>query len=259
MSKEDTRRHLTIMVIPEGGQESRTYRLSYRRIRVLAAAAAILVLIFTVMAGSWWYLAAKAGRVAQLELRLEEMAADSIRVHELAAQLSAIEGQYENIRDLFGPRVPDGPSEVWLPPVSGSGRVGGAVRRTLGPTLPDAWPLTQRGFVTQGLPDDPQGEHPGMDIAVPTDSYVRAAGGGTVVDVGEDEVYGRFVVLDHGGGYTSLYGHASLTLVVRGQQVRQREVIALSGSTGRSTAPHLHFEILLDGEVVDPLTLVTQP
>ena len=80
-----------------------------------------------------------------------------------------------------------------------------------------------------------------------------------MVDVGEDEVYGRFVVLDHGGGYTSLYGHASLTLVVRGQQVRQREVIALSGSTGRSTAPHLHFEILLDGEVVDPLTLVTQP
>ena len=94
---------------------------------------------------------------------------------------------------------------------------------------------------------------------MPTDSYVRASGAGTVVDVGEDPVYGLFVVLDHGDGYTSLYGHASLTLVTRGQRVRRNEVIALSGSTGRSTAPHLHFEILLNGEAVDPLTLVNQP
>ena len=80
-----------------------------------------------------------------------------------------------------------------------------------------------------------------------------------MVDVGEDEVYGRFVVLDHGDGYTSLYGHASLTFVERGQHVRQHEIIALSGSTGRSTAPHLHFEVLLNGEAVDPLTMVSQP
>jgi murein DD-endopeptidase MepM/ murein hydrolase activator NlpD len=77
--------------------------------------------------------------------------------------------------------------------------------------------------------------------------------------VGEDEVYGGFVVIDHGEGYTSLYGHASSTLVSLGQRVRQNEVIALSGSTGRSTAPHLHFEILLNGEAVDPLTMVQQP
>ena len=99
----------------------------------------------------------------------------------------------------------------------------------------------------------------GVDIAVPTDSYIRAAGGGTVVDGGEDPVYGRFVVLDHGEGYSSLYGHASQILVERGQRVRKNEVIALSGSTGRSTAPHLHFEILLNGEAVDPLSMVTQP
>ena len=55
------------------------------------------------------------------------------------------------------------------------------------------------------------------------------------------------------------YAHASLHLVERGQRVREREVIALSGSTGQSTAPHLHFEILLNGEAVDPLTMVEQP
>jgi murein DD-endopeptidase MepM/ murein hydrolase activator NlpD len=113
--------------------------------------------------------------------------------------------------------------------------------------------------VTQGLHAGSAGGHPGLDIAVPSDSYIRAAGGGRVSDVGEDAVYGRFVVIDHGGGYSTLYGHASTTLVTLGQEVRERQVVALSGSTGRSTAPHLHFEVLLEGEPVDPLTMVQQP
>lgn len=258
MSEQDPHRHLTIMVVPDGGRESRTYRVSYARLRLLAAGGAMMALLLTVMAGSWWYLAARASRVAELEAQVEEMAGDSTRIQELATRLQTIEGQYETIRRLFGTSDPDLPSDVWLPPASGSGRRGVA-GRTPGATPPLSWPLTLRGFVTQRLVDGEDGEHPGLDIAVPTDSYVRAAGGGTVVDVGEDEVYGRFVVLDHGDGYTSLYGHASLTVVERGQQVRQHEVIALSGSTGRSTAPHLHFEILLNGAAVDPLTLVSQP
>jgi murein DD-endopeptidase MepM/ murein hydrolase activator NlpD len=121
------------------------------------------------------------------------------------------------------------------------------------------WPLTERGFVTRGLHEGLEGGHPGLDIAVASDSYIRAAGGGTVIDIGEDAVYGRYVVLDHGGGYSTLYGHASLHLVGLGQTVRERQVIALSGSTGRSTGPHLHFEVLVDGEHVDPLTVVEQP
>lgn len=113
--------------------------------------------------------------------------------------------------------------------------------------------------MTQELYDGNAGDHPGLDIAVATDSYIRAAGGGDVVDVGEDAVYGRFVVIDHGDGYATLYGHASHTFVALGQFVRERQVIALSGSTGRSTAPHLHFEVLVAGEPVDPLTFVEQP
>ena len=258
MSSEGERPHLTLMVVPEGGRDSRTYRVSYARLRALVVVAGVLALLLTLMAGSWWYLAAKAARVSDLEAQVAAMAQDSVRLQELGLRLQTIEAQYERIRSLFG-SVPDAaPSEVWLPPPTGTPRRG-AADRVSGPTPPDLWPLTEEGFVTQGLLAQEQGDHPGLDIAVPTDSYIRAAGGGTVVDVGEDDVYGRFVVLDHGDGYTSVYGHASLTMVTRGQQVRQSEVIALSGSTGRSTAPHLHFEILLDGEAIDPLTLVSQP
>ena len=141
----------------------------------------------------------------------------------------------------------------------------GVVRATMryegpelvGPRYPE--PLTEKGVVTQGLLRGAQGEHPGLDIAVQTDSYIRAAGGGRVVEVGTDEVYGLFVVLDHGEGYTTVYAHTSAQMVEQGQQVREREVIALSGSSGQSTAPHLHFEILLDGSAIDPLTMVEQP
>jgi murein DD-endopeptidase MepM/ murein hydrolase activator NlpD len=248
------------MVVPDGGRETRTFAISYRTLRALAAGGAVAALALTVMAGSWWYLAARAVRTGELEREVEVMTRDRARVEALVHRLETIEEQYGGIRSLFGTTQSDVPSGVWLPPVGGGRRPSaGAGRPDDGPSRPSVWPLTERGFVTQGLHEGMQGDHPGLDIAVASDSYIRAAGGGTVVDVGEDAVYGRFVVIDHGDGYATLYGHASMNLVQLGQQVRERQVIALSGSTGRSTGPHLHFEVLVDGEPVDPLTHVRQP
>lgn len=259
--KSRGRRYLTVMLVPEGGQESRTFRVSYRLLRALGAVTALGALALTLVAGSWWYLAARAARVSDLELQVDTLQADRARVQALAAELQTIERQYGHIRDLFGAHTPETPPDAWNSPPSAGTHASSTPRSAANNTRPTSWPLTERGFVTQGLLDaegSPE-DHPGLDIAVPTDSYVRAAGSGMVVDVGEDPVYGRFVVIDHGEGYSTLYGHASMALVTRGEKVRQNEVIALSGSTGRSTAPHLHFEILRDGEAVDPLTLVHQP
>jgi murein DD-endopeptidase MepM/ murein hydrolase activator NlpD len=262
VSEPEKSRSLTIMFVPDGGREGRTFRVSYRVLRLLAGIASLGALGLTLVAGSWWYLAARASRVSALEHRVQTLQAEQARVQELGRQMEGIERQYAHIRSLFGSAAPAAPSDVWLPPGTGSG----SGSRPVAPSkdlatasVPNSWPLTERGFVTQGLLDGDEGDHSGIDIAIPTDSYIRAAGAGTVVDVGEDPLYGRFVILDHGDGYTTLYGHASLNLVSRGQRVRQDEIIALSGSTGRSTAPHLHFEILKDGEAVDPLTLVHQP
>lgn len=248
------------MLVPDGGRETRTITVSYRRLRALAAIGAVCALVLTVMAGSWWYLAARAARAGELEQEVELMRSDRARVEALVQRLETIESQYGQIRSLFGQAQTEELSGVWLPPLSSPRRADGSDRPEVGATPPSVWPLTERGFVTQGLHGSGTGgDHPGLDIAVPSDSYIRAAGGGTVVDVGEDVVYGRYVVVDHGEGITTLYGHASSTLVFLGQSVRARQVIALSGSTGRSTAPHLHFEVLVDGEPVDPLTHVEQP
>ena len=250
---------LTIMLVPEGGRDTRTLHVTYRTLRIAVVVAFVFALALTVMAGSWWYLAARAARTAELERQVAVMTSDRARVEALVQRLETIEGQYGAIRDLFGQAQTDRPSGVWLPPVATTDRGDGRERPLVGESQPASWPLAERGFVTQGVHAGGAGDHPGLDIAVASDSYIRASGAGTVTDVGEDAVYGRFVVIDHGDGYATLYGHASMTFVTLGQLVRERQVIALSGSTGRSTGPHLHFEVLVDGEPVDPLTMVEQP
>ena len=94
--------------------------------------------------------------------------------------------------------------------------------------------------------------HPGVDVAVPRGTPIRAAGGGTVAQAGFHPEYGLFVLIDHPDGYRTMYGHASRLLVSAGSRVDAGEVIALSGNTGRSTAPHLHFEKRRGDLLLDP-------
>ena len=95
--------------------------------------------------------------------------------------------------------------------------------------------------------------HSGIDIAVDSGTPVKAADTGTVVYSGWMGGYGYAVMINHGNGLVTIYGHNSRLLVSEGQSVPQGDVIARSGSTGWSTGPHVHFEARLHGEVVDPL------
>jgi murein DD-endopeptidase MepM/ murein hydrolase activator NlpD len=255
---QDEEPTLTVMAVPHGGRQTRTLRLTYRHLRGIVLATAAIALLMALMAGSWWYFAARAWEANALETRLAQAEADLGRVEALALALVEVEAAYENLRALFGGDSLRGAAEVWLPPSSGQP----ATTTTPAPgEPPTGWPLTERGFLTQALIEggtrDP--EHPGIDIAIPSGSYVLAAGDGVVVDVAEDPIYGLHLVLDHGGGYRTLYGHASFATVRPGDRVVRGEVVALSGSTGRSTAPHLHFEVLREGEPVDPLAFVQRP
>lgn len=98
-------------------------------------------------------------------------------------------------------------------------------------------------------------QHNGIDIAVPENTPVRPAAGGKVVFSGFSEGYGNCVILDHGGGVTSLYGHNAKNLVKTGDTIEAGTALALSGSTGRATGPHIHFEVRKDGSPVDPALL----
>lgn len=98
--------------------------------------------------------------------------------------------------------------------------------------------------------------HTGIDMAMPTGTPIKAAMGGKVVYVGWSNVFGNYVIINHGNGYQTLYGHMSKTLAHVGQEVSQGTRIGLVGSTGYSTGPHLHFTVYKNGKLVNPLTLI---
>ena len=98
--------------------------------------------------------------------------------------------------------------------------------------------------------------HNGIDIAVPEGSSVTSAESGKVVFSGYSSGYGNCIIMEHENGLTSLYAHNSLNLVKAGDIVDKGKTIALSGSTGRSTGPHLHFEVRKDGAPVDPARFI---
>ena len=95
--------------------------------------------------------------------------------------------------------------------------------------------------------------HNGIDLAVPVGTDVHAAADGVVIQSGWNDGYGISVYIDHGNGVVTRYGHMSSNDVSVGQYVEQGEYIGLSGNTGDSTGPHMHFEMRIGGEAVDPL------
>jgi murein DD-endopeptidase MepM/ murein hydrolase activator NlpD len=113
------------------------------------------------------------------------------------------------------------------------------------------WPV--QGPVTSGFGMRWGQMHEGIDIAVPVGTPVRASAAGRVIYAGWTSGYGNLVVIDHGNGLATAYAHNSTLLVRQAELVAQGQVISLSGSTGHSTGPHVHFEVRLNGAPVDPL------
>jgi murein DD-endopeptidase MepM/ murein hydrolase activator NlpD len=124
--------------------------------------------------------------------------------------------------------------------------------------IPSIWPV--RGYITSGVGDrsNPFGgggneNHPGLDIAATHGTSIEAGGDGIVIKAGPQGGYGNLVVIDHGYGITTRYGHMSRIDVKVGDHVHRGMQLGAVGSTGRSTGPHLHYEVRLYDRVVDPM------
>jgi murein DD-endopeptidase MepM/ murein hydrolase activator NlpD len=129
-------------------------------------------------------------------------------------------------------------------------------QRSMLGSKPTGWPV--KGWVTSdfGVRRDPfDGQrrmHEGLDIATRTGTPVMTTAAGIVREAGTDAGYGKAVVIDHGYGYSTLYAHNSRILVKVGQRVKRGEMIATAGNTGRSSGPHVHYEVRLNGAPVNP-------
>lgn len=129
-------------------------------------------------------------------------------------------------------------------------------RRIFLESLPALWPV--RGILTSAFGvrvspfTDTKVFHQGLDIEVPAGTPVKAAAGGKVVRSGYEALYGNILVVDHGNGYRTVYAHLSELLAGTGDLVRKGDVIGRAGDTGRTTGPHLHYEVHVNGLPVNP-------
>jgi murein DD-endopeptidase MepM/ murein hydrolase activator NlpD len=236
---------MIIQVQREGGLANRTIILGTRQVKLLRffmSKGGRLVL--GLLAVSWAVFAVQSVRVPVLTAEIRKMEKDALRLDTLTRTLVQLQRQYDQVQLMLGAKA------------TATGSPADSVRLTT-PTL---WPLAVPGYVTRGTtdPNAYNDAHPGLDVAAPIGTPIRAAGGGVVVEVKEDAEYGLSVRLAHVDGYETLYAHASKILVETGVRVPGGQVIALSGNSGRSTAPHLHFEVRRAGKVLDPMQLITK-
>jgi murein DD-endopeptidase MepM/ murein hydrolase activator NlpD len=136
-------------------------------------------------------------------------------------------------------------------------------RNALAAATPSIWPSHGWLSSTMGFRTDPLNGgsdfHPGLDIAGERGQPVYATADGRVTQSGSQGAYGNLIVLDHGFGLITKYGHLSSYLVKQGEGVKRGQVIGRVGNTGRATGYHLHYEVLANGRLINPLHLLTQP
>jgi len=127
-------------------------------------------------------------------------------------------------------------------------------------SIPTLWPT--RGWVTSHFGDirawggGRHRRHEGVDIAAPIGTSIMAPGGGIVTFTGYKHGYGKTIMIDHGYGIVTLYGHCHAILVKEGQRVKRGMLVGMTGNTGHTTGPHLHYEVRVDGIPVDPMMYI---
>lgn len=250
-------RSVTIMVHWDGAVESSSYRIRLWVLRTVMITGITLGSVAIIFIAFYGPIVRAAARVPFLTREISRLNAENEQVRQLAGRLVEMEARYAQVRKMLGGDiVPQLPSGGEAPPVAHSVLASAPGRKpsATGPSIPQRWPLDERGVITRGQVVEGSADetHPGIDIAIALGTPIRASGGGIVTRTGSDAEYGLFVLLTHPDGYQTRYGHASRLLVADGDEVNAGQVIALSGSTGRSTAPHLHFEIRRNGRSIDP-------
>ncbi len=254
----------TVIVHRDGRIESRSFHVPFWAWRSGMIGGGVLAAVLLLGLALYLPVIRLAARVPGLQAEVARLRSDNEKIRTLAVELDSLESQYGKVRQMLGADTRDSDradtTQLAVAPRIVVRGDRAADYYPAGPGIPAFWPLDDSGFVTRGYLDSRNADEPhaGIDIAVPVGTMVRASGGGSVAETGSDPEYGTYVLIQHPDNYQSMYGHLSRSLVAAGDSVAAGAVIALSGNSGRSSAPHLHFEIRRSGRTLDPLTLVKE-
>ncbi|MFH0765231.1 MAG: M23 family metallopeptidase [Calditrichota bacterium] len=268
-------KHYNLIIVPAEGGPARRFSVNALWLRIGLAGGCIVLIGLAVITLSWTSLAKRAADYDRLATEKSQLEADTKRIIRIAREIDlSKEALARIVRSLGGqidvntkvapidtnfdgefmedevetsPGQPDETAAPWDERYS-------SVERLMVQDLPTEMPV--QGFVSRGFHEDylfPELSHRGIDIAGQTGVPIRAAAEGRVVFSGWTSYFGNCMLLAHTQGYLTFYGHNLYNLKKAREEVKRGEPIAILGSTGQSSAPHLHFEIWKDGIPVDPL------
>lgn len=258
------------MIVADSTDQPRSFRLPIWLIRVIIAVLVILALVFVFGAVTYSRLLSRAAQVDDLQMENQILRDYTERVHKLERDLKTNRLLLRKMMELAG--IDDAPygasadSATKLDSVMGAYDPGtplqpsspdGLSEGSPEHTTPDGIPM--RGYLSRGYaPSESSGVrmHLGIDIAAKEGTPVYATADGKVEFAGWDDALGNLIIIDHIDEYKTHYGHNRAMLVSVGERVSKGELIALSGNSGNSSAPHLHYEIRKNGEPIDPSTLI---
>jgi murein DD-endopeptidase MepM/ murein hydrolase activator NlpD len=286
----DHRKQFSLLIVRGDGVRVVRVNFPQRLPAVLLVTLTIAACALGVLLGDWWKvrerMQSSAHLFQQIDAQQNTIESFNRRVGELRREVASWQELHARIWEPFGPELAPRAREAGIgggrstPPEQQARAVVGSelealtehvkeegqslraldrlitkARRAL-VAIPSRWPV--RGAVNSEFgnrlsPWTKTSEfHAGLDISANQGTQVRAPASAKVVFAGAQNEFGLSVVLDHGQDLRTVYGHLSKVLVQSGQQVDRGTVIALSGNTGRSSGPHLHYEILVKGQAVNP-------
>jgi murein DD-endopeptidase MepM/ murein hydrolase activator NlpD len=278
----------TLIVVPHAKARFRKIQVPLKLARWAGGAVAVAAVVFLVVVGRYATMAYEVAELHRLRSENETLQARNLEYERHAGQLQTkVEGLERMVAKLG---VMAG-LETVVPSVAPPAGLGGVLgvesqapraslpllnrnlselerksskleefyrdQRALLAATPSIWPV--RGYLSSnfGNRSDPftgqRDFHPGLDISSPAGTRVVAPADGLVVSAGVAGAYGNAIVINHGFGVVTRYGHLSRFNVRPGQRVRRGEVIGFVGSTGRSTSPHLHYEVWVRDQAQNPI------
>lgn len=249
-------KYITFLVVPDDENEPRRFRLPLWLYRVLFAFLILVILAPILYIAIYYEVLAKAAEADRLaeeneslrryQYKVQILEQSLLETRQLMADIAAIAGlDSVLLADLYIESdtisTPDRKPRLK------------SISRTLPPTspIPDGLPAT--GWISRGFSDIPGKKHHGVDLALPEGTPVYSTAFGVVKFTGFDEIFGQTVILQNGDSIETVYGHNSKLLVREGDTVFAGQRIALSGNTGISSAPHLHYEIRVNEKAVNPM------
>ncbi|MEO0093801.1 MAG: peptidoglycan DD-metalloendopeptidase family protein [candidate division WOR-3 bacterium] len=260
------RKEFTIVIIPNYQNKSYSKTISLATLRLLL----VLLILFILGLGTTIFFLTRYSyqmlRMSYLIRRNAQLEAEYAKLEVVKNRLAQLEAESKKIKNMLG--VEKSPPKIDFLSLTGN-EVSTPIEtdKSALAQLPPELTKQLAEEKVQYIPAQPplvnylisrefDSKHQGVDLVAPLGTPIAATADGVIKTVGEDSIYGKYIVIEHGSDYTSFYGHLRRAIRHQGEKVKKGDFIGYLGATGQVTAPHLHFEISYKGKRVDPASLL---